>query len=114
MGPFPHDAPKATITDENPAGTDGFEQRITTGRGTNVLARIPGTDPGGPGPLIGAHYDHQDLAMVTHPGAYDNATAVAATLSIACRLAARPAKNDVIVACFLGFESAVVFFFGIG
>lgn len=25
MGPFPHDAPKATITAENPAGTDGFE-----------------------------------------------------------------------------------------
>ena len=25
MGPFPHDAPPATITDENPAGTDGFE-----------------------------------------------------------------------------------------
>ena len=25
MGPFPHDAPKATITDQNPAGTDGFE-----------------------------------------------------------------------------------------
>ncbi|SDE39864.1 4-hydroxyphenylpyruvate dioxygenase [Limimaricola pyoseonensis] len=25
MGPFPHDAPKARITDENPAGTDGFE-----------------------------------------------------------------------------------------
>ena len=25
MGPFPHSAPKATITDENPAGTDGFE-----------------------------------------------------------------------------------------
>lgn len=25
MGPFPHDAPRATITDENPAGTDGFE-----------------------------------------------------------------------------------------
>lgn len=25
MGPFPHDAPKATITEENPAGTDGFE-----------------------------------------------------------------------------------------
>jgi 4-hydroxyphenylpyruvate dioxygenase len=25
MGPFPHDAPKATITSENPAGTDGFE-----------------------------------------------------------------------------------------
>ncbi len=25
MGPFPHDAPKAAITAENPAGTDGFE-----------------------------------------------------------------------------------------
>lgn len=25
MGPFPHDAPKASITSDNPAGTDGFE-----------------------------------------------------------------------------------------
>lgn len=25
MGPFPHDAPKSTITQDNPAGTDGFE-----------------------------------------------------------------------------------------
>ena len=25
MGPFPHDAPKAVISDANPAGTDGFE-----------------------------------------------------------------------------------------
>lgn len=25
MGPFPHNAPRATITAENPAGTDGFE-----------------------------------------------------------------------------------------
>ena len=25
MGPFPHDAPKARISAENPAGTDGFE-----------------------------------------------------------------------------------------
>ncbi|MFS4436660.1 4-hydroxyphenylpyruvate dioxygenase [Paracoccaceae bacterium GXU_MW_L88] len=25
MGPFPHDAPPAEITDQNPAGTDGFE-----------------------------------------------------------------------------------------
>jgi 4-hydroxyphenylpyruvate dioxygenase-like putative hemolysin len=25
MGPFPHDAPRATISDHNPAGTDGFE-----------------------------------------------------------------------------------------
>ena len=25
MGPFPHDAPPATINADNPAGTDGFE-----------------------------------------------------------------------------------------
>src|SRR5580704_2600640 len=25
MGPFPHDAPAATISSENPMGTDGFE-----------------------------------------------------------------------------------------
>src|SRR5258708_4678482 len=25
MGPFPHDAPPATITADNPMGTDGFE-----------------------------------------------------------------------------------------
>ncbi len=25
MGPFPHDAPRASISEENPAGTDGFE-----------------------------------------------------------------------------------------
>ncbi|WP_033066957.1 4-hydroxyphenylpyruvate dioxygenase [Thalassospira australica] len=25
MGPFPHDAPRAIISDKNPAGTDGFE-----------------------------------------------------------------------------------------
>ena len=25
MGPYPHDAPRATISEDNPAGTDGFE-----------------------------------------------------------------------------------------
>ncbi|MEQ9248816.1 MAG: 4-hydroxyphenylpyruvate dioxygenase, partial [Nitratireductor sp.] len=25
MGPFPHDAPPPKISEENPAGTDGFE-----------------------------------------------------------------------------------------
>ena len=25
MGPFPHDAPPAKISKDNPAGTDGFE-----------------------------------------------------------------------------------------
>jgi 4-hydroxyphenylpyruvate dioxygenase len=25
MGPFPHDAPRASISEDNPAGTNGFE-----------------------------------------------------------------------------------------
>ena len=25
MGPFPHDSPQATLSEENPMGTDGFE-----------------------------------------------------------------------------------------
>jgi 4-hydroxyphenylpyruvate dioxygenase len=25
MGPYPHNAPRAEISDENPMGTDGFE-----------------------------------------------------------------------------------------
>ena len=25
MGPFPHDGPRATLSDDNPTGTDGFE-----------------------------------------------------------------------------------------
>ena len=25
MGPFPHDAPAATVSTDNPMGTDGFE-----------------------------------------------------------------------------------------
>ena len=33
MGPFPHSAPKAVISAQNPAGTDGFEFRLVAGEG---------------------------------------------------------------------------------
>ncbi|MFC3630992.1 4-hydroxyphenylpyruvate dioxygenase [Paracoccus angustae] len=40
MGPFPHNAPKATISDINPAGTDGFEFVEYAHPNPEVLDRI--------------------------------------------------------------------------
>ena len=40
MGPFPHDAPKATISDQNPAGTDGFSFVEFAHRDPVVLDRL--------------------------------------------------------------------------
>ncbi|EKE43061.1 hypothetical protein OCGS_2652 [Oceaniovalibus guishaninsula JLT2003] len=40
MGPFPHDASKAEITEANPAGTDGFEFVEFTHREPEVLDRV--------------------------------------------------------------------------
>ena len=40
MGPFPHDAPKATISDENPAGTGRVAS--ITGQARSTLTRENG------------------------------------------------------------------------
>lgn len=40
MGPFPHDAPPATISAANPAGTDGFEFVEFAHRDPEVLAQL--------------------------------------------------------------------------
>jgi 4-hydroxyphenylpyruvate dioxygenase len=40
MGPFPHDAPPATISAQNPAGTDGFEFVEFAHPGPEELARL--------------------------------------------------------------------------
>ncbi len=45
----------------------------------NVVAEVPGTDPGAPRVVVGAHYDTQ----LESPGAADNATGLAALLGIA-------------------------------
>ncbi|MBI4348681.1 MAG: M20/M25/M40 family metallo-hydrolase [Elusimicrobia bacterium] len=57
----------------------------------NVMAERPGTDPGAPPLVLGAHYD---TARGT-PGADDNASGVAALLTIAEHLRERPTRAPV-------------------
>lgn len=81
-----------------PAGEDGFAQRIQTGEGTNLIGRVPGSDPTRQSILVSAHYDHQETGWWAHPGAMDNAAAVAAVLQVACGLARNPVANDIVIA----------------
>ncbi|MEN0066810.1 MAG: M28 family peptidase [Myxococcota bacterium] len=81
-----------------PAGSNGYVQPIDQGVGINVLGRIPGTSKGTQAIVVSAHYDHQDPGWQVHPGAQDNAAAVAVLLRLACALAQRPADRDVVIA----------------
>jgi hypothetical protein len=75
------------------------EQRIEGGVGVNVLSSVVPTEPFDDGVIIvGAHYDHQDTGLWTHPGAYDNAAGVASLLQVACRLSVGPPRREVLVA----------------
>ena len=58
MGPFPHDAPPAKISEENPAGTDGFEFVEFAPTGTGKAGRAfhaHGLHPGRPAQEQGDH-----------------------------------------------------------
>ncbi len=67
---------------------------LTVARIHNVVARIPGTEPGGPAVLVTAHYDSRGIS----PGAGDDALGVAAILESLRALSARPPlRNDLIV-----------------
>ena len=60
----------------------------------NVLARIPGSQPGGGAVLVTAHYDSRGISL----GAGDDGSGVAAILETVRALGARePLRNDVIV-----------------
>ncbi|OGR08859.1 MAG: hypothetical protein A2341_27660 [Deltaproteobacteria bacterium RIFOXYB12_FULL_58_9] len=89
------------LCDVPSAQTGTYEQPIVGGTGTNVLGRITGTNPSlaARHVIISAHYDHLgscdgDICN----GAYDNATAVAAVLSLACELSQNPPTRSVLVA----------------
>lgn len=83
---------------------DSFELSYTathpaSGRPTrfsNLVAVIPGTERGLPPLLVGAHYD----SVIDYPCADDNATAVAATLSIAEAIQQEPLRRNVVIALF--------------
>jgi hypothetical protein len=75
----------------------------------NILAVIPGSDPGlsAGAVFLGAHIDHLgEAGGVIHPGADDNASGVAALLEIAKAFASSPErpKRTVIVALWTGEE----------
>lgn len=77
---------------------DGFRHRYTR-QGetfTNVLATIPGRNPSLPPILLGAHYD----TCGPHPGADDNAAAVAILLHAIPKLAALRLRRSVTCAFF--------------
>ncbi len=67
--------------------------------GTNLLAKIDGTDNAATAIVLTAHYDH--LGVVgdkTYLGADDNASGVAAVLAIADYVKKRPLRHTLIVA----------------
>jgi hypothetical protein len=67
--------------------------RLAVARVQNVLARLPGQQPGGPAVLVLAHYDTQPHA----PGAGDDGAGVAAMLeTIRALRAGPPLQHDVI------------------
>ena len=85
-------------------GHEPFVQTTTSATGSggavtaatvrNILARIPGTEPGGPAVLVTAHYDSRGIAL----GAGDDASGVVAILETVRALGAGPGlRNDLIV-----------------
>ena len=82
-----------------PKGEDGFEQKITTGEGTNILGYIEGGDLKERFVLISAHYDHlgkDDRGIFN--GAGDNAVAAGMVMAVACELAKTTPKKSLLVA----------------
>ena len=66
---------------------------LQAGTSENVLARLPGSQPGGKAFLLAAHYD----SVPTGPGATDNGSGVASLLETLRALrAGPPLRNDVI------------------
>jgi hypothetical protein len=84
-----------------PALNDGYRQPITTGDGTNLLARIPGSDSALSDRhiILSAHFDHVgSCGGSICNGAYDNATGVAAVMAVGCALAQSPTKRSILIA----------------
>ncbi|HEY3355087.1 MAG TPA: M28 family peptidase [Polyangia bacterium] len=80
---------------------DTFEQPIGASGGVNLVGRIAGADPTlrERHLVLSAHYDHiGECGGAICNGAYDNATAVAAVVQVACALAASPPARSVLVA----------------
>jgi Peptidase family M28 len=91
--------------DQTKSGDDAFKQPFDGG--TNILAKIPGTDLADQYVVIGAHYDHlgnacrtSDPADTICNGATDNGAGVAALLSIGEMIKARGAPRRTVILAF--------------
>jgi Zn-dependent M28 family amino/carboxypeptidase len=85
------------------AGLDPFEQPVPACGGANVLAAIPGDEPGWI--VVGAHFDHLGtIGREVFWGADDNAAAVAILVDVGRALAADRSGRGVIIAAFDGEE----------
>lgn len=72
----------------------GYGGGMTVATVRNIMARIPGTEPGGPAVLVTAHYDSREISL----GAADDGSGVVAILETMRALGARaPLRNDLIV-----------------
>ena len=85
---------------------DKFEQTFSftkrdgsTVQGTNLVARIKGTEGSGKAVVVSAHYDHLGVRDgQVYNGADDNASGVAGLLAVAEAFKAKPPRHDVILA----------------
>ncbi len=88
--------------------------RRTTGRGTNVMAVIRGSDRPDKFIIVSAHYDHVGVERGrTYNGTDDNASGVSALFAFAAALRQTPPKHSVLLVAFdaeeLGLYGARVF-----
>lgn len=76
--------------------------------GVNLMAKIPGTEPGGKAIVVTAHYDHLGVrGGQIYNGADDNASGVAGALAVAEAFKARPPTHDVWIVFLDGEESGL-------
>lgn len=78
------------------------------GWSANVIATLPGADPGYGTLYLGAHYDSVDFGIFHSPGANDNAGGVAVLLELARLLAAQPLRATVVFIAFGSEEAGLV------
>lgn len=77
-------------------GGDSWGVPVGAGRSINLVARAPGTDPGAPHLVVGAHLD----TVPASPGAEDNASGVGVLLAVAEALRDRRSRLPVVLVAF--------------
>ncbi len=78
------------------------------GRGTNLMAVIPGSEQPGKTIVVSAHYDHVGVQRGRiHNGADDNASGVSSLFAVAAALQRTPPKHNVLLVAFEAEEAGL-------